>query len=246
MNGIVAKSMMWNLWHGCHKLRTGCKHCYVYRGDARREVDSSVVVRTKNFDLPLRKKRNGEFKIPPGTFVYTCFTSDFFVEDADKWRAEAWEMIRCRSDLHFMMITKRIDRFSDCLPDDWGDGYDNVTICCTVENQACADYRLPIYRRAPIKHKIIICEPLLERIDLSTYAVGEWIEQIVAGGESGYEARPCDFEWVMDLRRICVENKVDFWFKQTGSKFVKDGKTYNVKRQFQHSQARKAGINISL
>ena len=205
-----------------------------------------MVVRTKNFDLPLRKKRNGEFKIPPGTFVYTCFTSDFFVEDADKWRAEAWEMIRCRSDLHFMMITKRIDRFSDCLPDDWGDGYDNVTICCTVENQACADYRLPIYRRAPIKHKIIICEPLLERIDLSTYAVGEWIEQIVAGGESGYEARPCDFEWVMDLRRICVENKVDFWFKQTGSKFVKDGKTYNVKLQFQHSQARKAGINISL
>lgn len=246
MNGIVAKSMMWNLWHGCHKLSEGCKHCYVYRGDARREVDSSVVVRTKNFDLPLRKKRNGEFKIPPGTFVYTCFTSDFFVEDADKWRAEAWEMIRCRSDLHFMMITKRIDRFSDCLPDDWGDGYDNVTICCTVENQTCADYRLPIYKRAPIKHKIIICEPLLERIDLSTYAVGEWIEQIVAGGESGYEARPCDFEWVMDLRRICVENKVDFWFKQTGSKFVKDGKTYNVKRQFQHSQARKAGINISL
>lgn len=246
MNGIVAKSMMWNLWHGCHKLSASCKHCYVYRGDARREVDSSVVVRTKNFDLPLRKKRNGEFKIPPGTFVYTCFTSDFFVEDADKWRAEAWEMIRCRSDLHFMMITKRIDRFSDCLPDDWGDGYDNVTICCTVENQTCADYRLPIYRRAPIKHKIIICEPLLERIDLSTYAVGEWIEQIVAGGESGYEARPCDFEWVMDLRRICVENKVDFWFKQTGSKFVKDGKTYNVKRQFQHSQARKAGINISL
>ena len=246
MNGIVAKSMMGNLWHGCHKLSAGCKHCYVYRGDARREVDSSVVVRTKNFDLPLRKKRNGEFKIPPGTFVYTCFTSDFFVEDADKWRAEAWEMIRCRSDLHFMMITKRIDRFSDCLPDDWGDGYDNVTICCTVENQACADYRLPIYKRAPIKHKIIICEPLLERIDLSTYAVGEWIEQIVAGGESGYEARPCDFEWVMDLRRICVENKVDFWFKQTGAKCVKDGKTYNVKRQFQHSQARKAGINISL
>ena len=37
MNGIVAKSMMWNLWHGCHKLSAGCKHCYVYRGDARPE-----------------------------------------------------------------------------------------------------------------------------------------------------------------------------------------------------------------
>ena len=246
VNAVEKKSALWNPWHGCHKLSEGCRHCYVYRGDARRNIDSSVVTQTKSFDVPVRRKRNGEYKIPSGTLVYTCFTSDFFVEDADKWRAEAWEMIRCRSDLHFMMITKRIDRFSDCLPDDWGDGYDNVTICCTVENQTCADYRLPIYRMAPIKHKIIICEPLLERIDLSTYAVGEWIEQIVAGGESGYEARPCDFEWVMDLRRICVENKVDFWFKQTGSKFVKDGKTYNVKRQFQHSQARKAGINISL
>ena len=205
-----------------------------------------MVVQTKNFDLPLRKKRNGEFKIPPGTLVYTCFTSDFFVEDADKWRDEAWEMMRRRSDLHFMMITKRIDRFSDCLPGDWGDGYDNVTVCCTVENQACADYRLPIYKVVPIKHKIIICEPLLERVDLTPYRIGEWIEQVVAGGESGYEARPCDFEWVMELRRACMEDDVSFWFKQTGSKFVKDGKLYNVKRQFQHSQARKAAVNIGL
>ncbi|WP_300699549.1 DUF5131 family protein [Bacteroides sp.] len=244
MNGIAKKSMMWNLWHGCHKLSAGCLHCYVYRGDAKRDVDSSVVSQTKNFDLPLRKKRNGEFKIPSGTLVYTCFTSDFFVEDADKWRAEAWEMMHQRSDLHFMMITKRIDRVANCLPANWGDGYDNVTICCTVENQSCANYRLPIYKEAPIKHKIIICEPLLEKIDLTLYSVGEWIEQIVAGGESGYDARPCDFDWVMELRRICIENHVSFWFKQTGSKFIKEGKLYNVKRQFQHSQARKAGLNV--
>lgn len=244
MNGIVPKSMMWNLWHGCHKLSAGCKHCYVYRGDAKRDVDSSIVVQTKNFDLPIRRKRNGDYKIPSGTFVYTCFTSDFFVKDADEWRAEAWEMMYQRNDLHFMMITKRIDRLMECLPDNWGDGYDNVTICCTVENQECADYRLPIYKNAPIKHKIIICEPLLERIDLSDYSVGEWVEQIVAGGESGYEARPCDFEWIMELRRVCIGNNVSFWFKQTGSKFIKEGKMYNVKRQFQHSQARKAGINL--
>lgn len=244
MNGIAKKSMMWNLWHGCHKLSAGCMHCYVYRGDAKRDVDSSVVTQTKNFDLPLQKKRNGEFKIPSGTLVYTCFTSDFFVEDADNWRAEAWEMMHQRSDLHFMMITKRIDRVAKCLPANWGDGYDNVTICCTVENQSCADYRLPIYKAVPIKHKIIICEPLLEKIDLTSYFVGEWIEQIVAGGESGYDARPCDFDWVMELRRISIENNVSFWFKQTGSKFVKEGKLYTVKRQFQHSQARKAELNV--
>ena len=50
-------------------------------------------------------------------------------------------MIRQRSDLHFLMITKRINRVMECLPADWKDGYDNVTVCCTVENQLCADNR---------------------------------------------------------------------------------------------------------
>ena len=125
---------MWNLWHGCHKFSDGCKHCYVYRGDAKRNVDSSIVKLTKNFDLPVCRKRNGDYKIAPGTLVYTCFTSDFFVEDADVWREMAWKMIRERSDLYFFIITKRIHRFAECIPEDWCDGYDNVTICCTVEN----------------------------------------------------------------------------------------------------------------
>lgn len=243
-NAIVKQSKMWNLWHGCHKLSQGCKYCYVYRGDAKRNVDSSVVTQTKSFDLPIQKKRNGEYKIPSGTLVYTCFTSDFFVEDADVWRPEAWKMMRERSDLHFMMITKRIDRFAACIPDDWGEGYENVTICCTIENQECADYRLPIYKASPIKHKILICEPLLERIDLRPYDIGEWVEQVVVGGESGKEARPCDFDWVMDLHDVCTESNVAFWFKQTGAKFIKENQTYAIKRQFQHSQARKAGINF--
>lgn len=235
--------MMWNLWHGCHKVSEGCRHCYVYRGDARREVDSTQVVQTKSFDLPIRRKRNGDYKIPSGTLVYTCFTSDFFVKEADQWRYEAWAMMRQREDLEFLMITKRIDRLHECLPEDWGEGYPNVTICCTVENQACADYRLPIYRSAPIKHKVIICEPLLGAIDLSRYQIGEWIEQVVAGGESGYDARECHYEWVLDLRTICVENNVSFWFKQTGARFVKEGKLFLIPRPLQHVQARKAGIN---
>ena len=60
---------------------------------------------------------------------------------ADVWRREAWEMIRLRRDLHFMFFTKRIDRLSECLPGDWGAGYEHVTIGCTVENQRMADYR---------------------------------------------------------------------------------------------------------
>lgn len=236
---------MWNLWHGCHKLSAGCRHCYVYRGDSKRGIDSRIVAKTKSFDLPIQKKRNGEYKTPSGTLIYTCFTSDFFLEDADEWRKEAWEMMRVRNDLDFMMITKRIDRLAETLPDDWGDGYDNVTICCTVENQDRADYRLPIYRNAPIKHKIIISEPLLERIDLRPFDIGYWVEQVVAGGESGDDARICDFDWVMELRNLCVEQNVSFWFKQTGAKFIKEGKLYNINRRLQHSQARKAGINFN-
>jgi protein gp37 len=241
---MANQSKIWNLWHGCHKLSVGCRYCYVYRGDAKHDVDSTIVTKTKSYDLPVQKKRNGDYKVPAGTLVYTCFTSDFFVEDADLWRVEAWDMIRLRDDLTFLMITKRIDRLQESLPADWGNGYDHVTICCTVENQDRADYRLPLYKAAPIKHKIIICEPVLERIDLRPYDIGTWVEQVVVGGESGNEARPCHYDWVLDIREVCVENNVSFWFKQTGAKFVKDGRLYHIRRQFQHSQARKAGINF--
>lgn len=235
---------MWNPWHGCHKLSAGCLHCYVYRGDAKRGRDSSIVTKNETFDLPVRRKKNGEYKIPPGNNVYTCFSSDFLVEDADEWRPEAWAMMKERSDLDFMFITKRIDRLAECLPDDWGDGYDNVTICCTMENQDRVDYRLPIYKEAPIKHKIIICEPLLSAVDFSPY-LGDWVEQIVAGGESGREARVCDYEWVMDIRRQFMEHDISFWFKQTGAKLRKENKLYSIPRNLQHVQARKAGINIA-
>ena len=170
------KASMWNLWHGCHKLSEGCRHCYVYRTDGKYGKDSSVVTKTEKFDLPLQCKKNGTYKIPSGNLVYTCFTSDFLIEDADEWRAEAWEMMRIRQDLRFLFITKRIDRLQQCLPPDWGDGYDNVTICCTMENQDRVDYRLPIYKEIPIKHKIIICEPLLSRIDFRG-ELGEWVQQ---------------------------------------------------------------------
>lgn len=233
---------IWNPWHGCHKISEGCRHCYMYRGDAKRGVDSSVVTQTKNFDVPIRKKRNGEYKISSGTEVATCFTSDFFNKDADQWRTEAWEMIRERSDLNFLMITKRIDRLHVGLPSDWGDGYENVTICCTVENQDRADYRLPIYKEAPVKHKIIICEPILERIDLNPY-IGQWVEQVVVGGESGTNVRVCDYDWVKEIHQLCIENDISFWFKQTGARLMKDGKLYNIPRRLQHSQARKAGLN---
>lgn len=233
---------LWNLWHGCRKISPGCQNCYVYRGDARYGRDSSLVAKTQSFDLPLRKNRQGGAKIPSGETVYTCFTSDFFLEEADEWRPEAWSIMKMRPDLEFLIITKRIHRFHAGLPADWGGGYDNVAIFSTCENQAMADYRLPLLLDAPIRHKGIVCEPLLERIDLSNY-LGPMMEGVVVGGESGEKARVCDYDWILDIRHQCADAGVPFTFKQTGRFFRKDGKLYTIERKHQHAQARRAGIN---
>lgn len=236
-------SVGWNPWHGCHKLSAGCAHCYVYRMDEKFGRDSTRVGKNDDFSLPVRRNKAGEYKIPPGEFVYTCFTSDFLLEDADDWRMEAWRMMHDRPDLEFLFITKRIDRLEHCLPPDWANGYPNVHICCTVENQDRADYRLPIFAQASVLHKSIICEPLLGEIDLSPY-LGSWVESVVVGGESGPEARVCDYRWVLDIRRQCSEKNIPFYFKQTGARFLKDGKIYHIARRFQHAQAKKAGIDL--
>lgn len=59
------------------------------------------------------------------------------------------------------IVTKRPERFFKELPEDWGDGYENVHICCTCENQATADKKLSVFLELPIKHKSIIHEPML-------------------------------------------------------------------------------------
>lgn len=236
------QSVTWNLWHGCQKISTGCKHCYVYRTDAKYDRDSRAVYKTQNFNLPLKKDCKGNYKIPAGTLIYTCFTSDFLLEEADVWRAAAWDMMKTRSDCTFLFITKRIDRFEKCLPPDWGDGYDNVVVCCTVENQDRADYRLPYLLSAKAKYKEIICSPLLSPIDLSEYLTPE-IRGVTAAGESGEDARVCDYQWILDIRAQCIAANVPFFFQQTGARFRKNGKLYCVPRKEQHSQARKANIN---
>ena len=91
----------WNPWHGCKKYSEGCLNCYVYRRDASVGRDASAVARTKDFDWPLRRRRDGSFFLPGGAHVYACMTSDFFLPEADGWRAEAWRCIRARQDVSF-------------------------------------------------------------------------------------------------------------------------------------------------
>lgn len=237
----------WNPWHGCTKISTGCKYCYVYRQDAMygSEHSSSECRKTAAYNLPLRRKRDKSWKIESGKVVFTCFTSDFLLADADPWRPECWEMMRQRSDLWFYFFTKRIDRLEECLPPDWGDGYPNVLVGCTVENQEMANYRLPIFNRAPIKHKSIIVSPIVGPVNLRPY-LGPWVEEVAVGGESGLEARPCHYDWILDLRSQCVEQDIPFRFHQTGARFIKDGHLHHVPRRYQLSQAHKANIDYRI
>lgn len=238
----------WNPWHGCTKVSAGCAHCYVYKRDERYGRDTSVVTKTTSFNLPVKKDRNGQYKMQPdGEFVSTCFSSDFFHAAADEWRPEAWAMMKARPDLMFFMITKRPERIAECLPADWGEGYDNVHIGCTCENQTCTDLRLPVFLKLPILHKQIILGPLLENTDIRPYLekYHDTIDLVSCGGESGYDARLCDFDWVLDARNQCVQYGVAFRFHQTGYNFRKDGRVYHISNRLdQMSQAAKAGIDF--
>ena len=236
---------MWNPWRGCHKYSEGCRFCYIHKGDARRGVDTNVVTKTDNFFAPIERYKRGEkkeeYKFKSGETVYLCFSSDFLLPEADGWRDECWDMMRERSDLHFLFLTKRIERFMDCMPDDWGDGYENVTVGCTVENQAESDKRLALFDALPIKHKNIILQPMLEAMDIERHLNG--VELVVVGGESGRNARPLEYAWVLDVREQCLRQGVKFEFRQCGSNFIKDGKLYQLNVRQLMAQARKANIN---
>ena len=235
---------MWNPWRGCHKHSEGCKFCYIHKGDSTRGIDTNRIVKTDNFYAPILKGKNDEYKIKSGQTVYLCFSSDFLIEEADKWRCECWKMIKERCDLNFIFLTKRIERFMECIPNDWNEGYDNVTVGCTIENQEMADFRLSIFEKLPIKHKNVICQPLIEKVDISAYLNN--VELVVAGGESDYNGRILDYGWILSIREQCIKNEVSFEFRQCGTNFIKDGKLYKLNKRDLCSQAKKAGINYKM
>ena len=233
--------MNWEPWTGCYKISDGCTNCYFYGPYAKR-CGQNTIQKTDKFDWPIRINTKGEYNIKGNKILATCFATDFFLPEADEWRKDAWSMIKQRADIDFLILTKRIDRFHVSLPSDWGDGYDNVNIGCTVENQALADYRLPLFLSYPIKRRFVACSPLLEAIDLSAYLHG--IEHVTVSGESGRDARECDYDWVLDIREQCIKANATFWFKGTGSFFKRDGAVEKINPFKQGSIASELAISI--
>jgi protein gp37 len=238
------KMFNWNPWHGCHKYSEGCKNCFVYVLDKNRGVDTSKVVKSPTmFDYPVQKCKNGTYKFK-GHYLQCCFTSDFFIEEADEWRDEIWDMFRERKDVRFLIYTKRVERMKECLPPDWGEGWDNVLFVLTTENQARADERIPQFLDIPLKWRGLGVSPMLGEMHIEKYLETGLIDEVFVCGE-GYSqnATILDYDWVLNLREQCLSNKVSFLFKETGNFLLKDGKVYKIPYDKKIEQAQKAKLD---
>ncbi len=235
---------IWNPWHGCVKKSEGCQNCYMYFLDRQRGQDGRRIYKVKNnFDYPLQKDKNGRYKIRSGEQIRVCMTSDFFLAEADDWRPEAWKIMKSRPDVAFFLLTKRPERVAECLPPDWGKGWENIFFNVTCENQKRADERIPLLLSLPFRHKGIMAAPFIGPVSIKEYLPSGQIEQVIAGGENYDGSRPLKYEWVKALYDECVAADVTFCFIETGTNFVKDGKTYHMPdKGLQSRMAHKSGL----
>ena len=236
---------IWNPWHGCVKCSEGCQNCYMYYLDALRGKRGDAVYRTKTgFRYPLSKDRGGQYKVKSGEMLRVCMTSDFFLEEADPWREEAWEIIARRPDVKFFLLTKRPEWVAEHLPRNWGEGWETVMCNISCENQRRADERIPILLDLPFKHKGIMCAPFVGEVSIAKYLPSGQIEQVLCDGENYAGARPCHYEWVKRLSDECRAYDVTFVFCGTGRRFVKDGRLYKIESsELQSQQAHLSGLS---
>lgn len=200
----------YNPFWGCHKISEGCRYCYAERLMSRYDKIFRDIQKTsdKTFNAPLT------WKDPK--MIFTCSLSDFFLPEADTWRPAIWDIIKKTPQHTYQILTKRPERILQCLPPDWDNGYTNVWLGVSAENQKRADERIPILLSIPAFLKWISAEPLLESINLSAYITN--LQWVVVGGESGYDFNfsECKIQWIEDVINQCQKNNVPVFVKQLG------------------------------
>lgn len=247
----------WNPWRGCDKVSPGCAHCYMFRDQRRYGHDPEVVVRAADatFYEPLRKaawkRERDAVRAERGRhLVFTCSWSDWFHPAADKWRDEAWSIIRNTPESTYQILTKRPERIADHLPREWDEGWPNVWLGVTIENRRFVD-RADLLREMPAAVRFISAEPLLGPLvyDFRSGVFVGWrhghdprdipqldltgIDWLITGGESGPDHRHFDPQWALDLRDACKLNGTAFFHKQNGGPRpdsngrLLDGRTYD-------------------
>jgi protein gp37 len=220
----------WNPVTGCSKISPGCKHCYAERmanrlramGQPNYARGFELALQEHMLDLPVRWKK------PQSIFVNSM--SDLFhAEVPAAYIARVFDVMRRAHWHRFQILTKRDDRLLELDRDlDWPS---NVWMGVSVESR---DYltRVDRLRQTRARIKFLSVEPLLE--DLGEFDLSG-IDWVIVGGESGPGARPMDPSWVKNVRDLCLETNVAFFFKQWGGARKKaagrllEGRTWDEK-----------------
>jgi len=202
----------WNPWRGCTKISPGCAHCYMFTAQERYGRDPSVVTRTSKWRDPHRWEKAAK-AANRRELVFTCSWSDWFHEDADGWRPEAWDVIRACPHLDFQILTKRHERIADHLPPGWGAGYPNVWLGVSIENDKFV-HRADTLRTIPAAVRFISAEPLLGPVPSLDLTGIDWL---IVGGESGAGFRPMHVDWVRALHQRAKNHGTAFFFKQSAA-----------------------------
>lgn len=148
--------------------------------------------------------------------VFSASLSDWADNQVDPaWRESLFATIRATPHLDWLLLTKRAGNIASMLPRDWGTGYPNVWLGITVVNQAEADRDVPKLASIPAVCRFLSMEPLQGAVDLTPW-LGDEINWVIVGGESGRQARPIHPSWAQDLRDQCLITNVPFLFKQWG------------------------------
>lgn len=228
----------WNIARGCTKVDEDCKFCYMYRDSLNgTRYEPKQVVRTKTvFNLPLKLKEPSK--------IFTSSLTDFFHEDIDSYRKEAWDIIRKCPQHTFQILTKRPERISNLtLPfektsDGGGIMYrnlPNVWLGTSIGSQASLS-RLYSLIKCPWKGlKFLSLEPLHGPIDFEidlcdccgNPVFDHGIDWVIVGGESGndngkYRYRECKLEWIENIVTFCRLSGVPVFVKQLGTHLAKE------------------------
>jgi protein gp37 len=143
--------------------------------------------------------------------VFVNSMGDLFHEDVPvEFIRRVFEVMESTSCHTYQLLTKRADRLAEVAPFlPWPR---NVWMGVTVEDNERLS-RVDLLRAVPSAVRFLSIEPLLGPLpDLKL----DGIDWVIVGGESGPGARPMCANWVVDIRDVCLNFEVPFFFKQWG------------------------------
>lgn len=208
-----------NPWIGCQHVSPGCDDCYAENDMDRRfhlvQWGPHGVRRRTSVALwrqPLRWAKAADGSRPR---VFCASLAEVFDNKAPPGARDDLFALICRTpELDWLLLTKRPENIRRMLPDNWNDGWLNVWLGTTCEDQLHFDRRWPILSNVPATIRFVSYEPALGPLRLGS-ARPDWI---ICGGESGRHARDMDAQWARDLRDECAASGVRFFMKQMGGR----------------------------